>query len=119
MDPSGISMGVGAGLGLLNAIANKTKQDQEKKAREQEILLSPWTHMKYEDMVKPRDTSPIADVANGALGGFSQGQNIQAKQNQDALNNAKSSYWFKMAGLNPDGSTPIPGAPVAPTPAGQ
>lgn len=81
MGAEGIGAGIGAGVGVLQSLIDARKSDREKKKREAELLLSPWTHMKFSEMTQPRDVSPLKNIVSGAEAGFGQGQ---AVNQQDA-----------------------------------
>lgn len=60
---------LGAGYGALKTFNDKLKEDREKKRREAELRLSPWTKMSFGEMTQPREVDTLGNVVGGALGG--------------------------------------------------
>lgn len=84
----GLGAIIGGGLGLIKGINNKLEQDKERKRREMELLLSPWTGMEFKNMTQPRETDPLGDIATGVTSGFGQGQAFTKADAQNRYNEA-------------------------------
>ena len=94
MDPLTMAAILG-GTGLLKSIGpDKWKEDRQRKLAADTQRYSPWTGLAANEI---KEADPFGSTVQGALSGFSMGQNMQAADAAKGLSAGTSGYSGGMA----------------------
>jgi uncharacterized protein HemX len=81
-----LPLAIGLGVGALQGLQQQQQAEKDRKLQAITAQYSPWTHMAPQPV---KEANMLGAVAGGGLTGAGIGQNMQAAEGQDQMNQAQ------------------------------